>query len=526
MTSLGVSDRRLTPAERKVVNRYNTDSKFTHDSLLSKIKKTLQTAVEVELATIPIYLHTYYSIERKPKGFKSAMNPPGAWGSTAAFIPTRGGSVIDEDKTTQLQTHANKAGATIMSVVVEEMLHLSLVTNVLHALGGQPKLYGQSPTRFPARLPGHRRRGPDNKPLAIALDKYSYEHLWDFLEIEYPESLDARPEASQWETIGQLYSAARCIIACDKLTDEDFQVGAGATQFQPGFYAPNNIDTLYAAKPFNQRALPKQKDSAAQQARYLNASDSHRGRSQLITVQSKQDALDAIGTICDQGEGAHHSRWDDKSHAELSHYYKFLELQSEHLGFPEKDVLPTGRGFPKIPKPAKNPLTAEEVDYFVYNFKKNLKVAEVQAVDPVAADIVTCANALYQYMLIMTETVLLAEGHEQKMLFYTGMHNSMIWMLDKYVQSMRLIQVKIGRETYALCPTWEFVDMGSRADGYKGALQKLKRYAVIAQNAVNQSANPSNYSDIADYFPLITCPSNARLNTPPLPDVANFWARA
>ena len=73
MTSLGVSDRRLTPAERKVVNRYNTDSKFTHDSLLSKLKKTLQTAVEVELATIPIYLHTYYSIERKPKGFKSAM---------------------------------------------------------------------------------------------------------------------------------------------------------------------------------------------------------------------------------------------------------------------------------------------------------------------------------------------------------------------------------------------------------------------------------------------------------------------
>ena len=63
---------------------------------------------------------------------------------------------------------------------------------------------------------------------------------------------------------------------------------------------------------------------AAEAAVFSNAPDS-RG---LITVAGKRDALLAVATICDQGEGAQHRRSDDPSHREDSHYFKFLKLQA------------------------------------------------------------------------------------------------------------------------------------------------------------------------------------------------------
>src|SRR5690606_18977186 len=114
---------------------------------------------------------------------------------------------------TPLARFADKAGAVIMSVAVEEMLHMSLSCNILFSLGQMPELYLKSPSPFPTNLPGHANLGPGAKPLSLPLSKFSVEQLWKFLEIEYPAESDAPPESGNWKTIGQIYSYVRCIIS-------------------------------------------------------------------------------------------------------------------------------------------------------------------------------------------------------------------------------------------------------------------------------------------------------------------------
>ena len=52
----------LTKAEEQLVAELNKTK--TRDWVLGRLKTDLQIAIEIELATIPIYLYTYYSIVR------------------------------------------------------------------------------------------------------------------------------------------------------------------------------------------------------------------------------------------------------------------------------------------------------------------------------------------------------------------------------------------------------------------------------------------------------------------------------
>ncbi|PNB52541.1 hypothetical protein C1X73_33060, partial [Pseudomonas sp. FW305-130] len=112
------------------------------------------------------------------------------------------------------QLYANKAGGIIMSVAVEEMLHMSLSSNILWSMGVMPQLYGKAPGAYPTGLPYHNPQGPagpDGKTaVQIPLGKLSFEQLWHFLQIEYPEQWNAPPQDSNWDTIGQFYSYIRC----------------------------------------------------------------------------------------------------------------------------------------------------------------------------------------------------------------------------------------------------------------------------------------------------------------------------
>ncbi|MEE9345782.1 MAG: ferritin-like domain-containing protein [Methylococcales bacterium] len=321
------------------------DLEWTREKALSELKTHLQVAIEVELATIPVYLYSYYSINRTPGDFPS-----------------------DE-----ISRFADKAGALIMSVAVEEMLHMSLSSNVLFALGQDPQLYKKSPEPYPTNLPGHAKLGPDAKPLQIPLAKFSIEQLWKFLEIEYPAKADAPPEGSDWETIGQIYSYVRCIISSCHINDSDFQQGSKKYQIQSTNYSPNNIDTAYPDANFNKTTpVPAgTKGSASEVAKFASREDSHVGKAELINVSSCKDAMQAIATISFQSEGFDHSKVDDASEQELSHYYKFLTLQSELKGYP----LPTsGEPLPKHPKPpeaAKTQFDADDLAQFVYNFPSN-----------------------------------------------------------------------------------------------------------------------------------------------------------
>lgn len=465
--------KRLTPAEKRLVKHINAH--WTREQALVELKSHLQVAIEVELATIPIYLFTYYSINRTPTGFPD----------------------------TSLSQFADRAGAAIMSVAVEEMLHMSLSSNVLFSLGQMPQMYLHSPGPYPTNLPGHTKLGPDEKPLALPLSKLSVEQLWHFLEIEYPAASDAPPEGGAWKTIGQIYSYVRCIICSVHIKDEDFHQGETLRQIQPTNYSPNNIDTVYPEHSFNKHQAPPEKNSAAHAAAYMSREDSHAGKSQLLAITSREQALQAIQTIDAQGEGFGPVKFDDPSHQELSHYFKFLTLQSQIEGYdPKSEKLPK---HPKPPAAAKQPVSTADLNSVVFNFPDNPVAASYL---PGYAELANVVSGLYQYMLIMTESIFLQEPHNQKRYFNQSLHRSMIWILDKVIQQMRTVTFQENNITYNLAPTFENINLGHRH-------QAFSNLTSLCNNFRAQFGTEPWYTAayLDDYIKMI----------PTLPDVSAFW---
>lgn len=144
---------------------------------------TLQYAIELEHATIPVYLYALYSLD-------VARNP----------------QIVE----------------IIESVVFEEMLHMTLAANVLNALGGTPAI-GQPGfiPEYPGPLPG----GVESE-LTVSLRPFSMEQLALFLAIEQPEnphiyhSCSDDLDADKPITIGQFYTAIS--VALGQLGDAAF----------------------------------------------------------------------------------------------------------------------------------------------------------------------------------------------------------------------------------------------------------------------------------------------------------------
>jgi hypothetical protein len=106
------------------------------------LKDALRGALQIEFATIPMYLTALWSIVDQ--------------GHVAAKI--------------------------IRAVVHEEMLHLALVCNLLSALGERPVLTGARVPAFPCSFPGNVHRG-----LELRLEGYGPHALSTFMEIERPD---------------------------------------------------------------------------------------------------------------------------------------------------------------------------------------------------------------------------------------------------------------------------------------------------------------------------------------------------
>ncbi len=457
----------LTDAELDFVKKLNAT--WTREQVLEKLKADLQTAIQIELATIPIYLYTYYSLVRNDVS----------------------GEEIDG-----AQLYANKAGGIIMSVAVEEMLHMSLSSNILFSMGVAPQLYKQAPGAYPTGLPYHNPKGPvgpdGQTAVQIPLSKLGFEQLWHFLQIEYPEQWDALPQDRDWDTIGQFYSYIRCLLSTDFLTDADFQHGKAAYAIQPYNYSPNNIDTVYPKTGFDpwKPAPPAPKPTwadgapgATEVAVFPDDADGHVGLTELVAVQSLRDAAIAIDTICDQGEGVPISGLgpspdDDPSKREDSHYVKFLRLQAqfaEYAGTTEQ-------------RPPQPPAPTEVIQPAITQQALLDAGVLVKMPDsPVAAnypqyydDIANFCSACFQYMLIMTETIYLVPPEKQKLFFNEGLHRSMIWVLDKYIRTIR--QLPITEGPYAgmmMGPTFENISLGEREVSFFG-LTALGEKAIAA----------------------------------------------
>src|ERR1700748_3791670 len=96
------------------------------------IGEAIQQAIEIEIATIPVYLYTYYSINRAPD--QDAIS-----GSLMQKLLAKGKKAKEArelalDLSAEIMVFSNKAGALIMSVAIEEMLHMALSSNLKQAL--------------------------------------------------------------------------------------------------------------------------------------------------------------------------------------------------------------------------------------------------------------------------------------------------------------------------------------------------------------------------------------------------------
>ncbi len=207
------------------------------------LKYFLQNAIELEHATIPPYLTAMYSL-----------------------IPGK------NDEISEL----------IRSVVIEEMLHLTIAANILVAIGGSPQIDNPA---FVPQYPGHLPMGI-HKHLLVPIQAFTKDLVKDvFMEIEEPEhpipvKTEALAEEPEFATIGQFYQAIQKKIA---------QLGDG----------------IFIVGPERQ---------------VLTWFDDER----LFPIVDVKSANHAIETVVIEGEGTSTSPFE--SPGEPAHYYRFGEI--------------------------------------------------------------------------------------------------------------------------------------------------------------------------------------------------------
>ncbi|XP_077864710.1 uncharacterized protein LOC144350402 [Saccoglossus kowalevskii] len=139
--------RDLSKSKQSAILEWLDDPKLGARPLvtLEELHGYLQTALEIELSTIPPYLSALFSIR---KG------------------------------------HNNEVSNILRSVVLEEMLHMTLVANILSSICGSPTLNESSVIpRYPSTLPGNVHPG-----LTVSLGRFSLDLVEDvFLKIEEPD---------------------------------------------------------------------------------------------------------------------------------------------------------------------------------------------------------------------------------------------------------------------------------------------------------------------------------------------------
>jgi len=207
-------------------------------------------ATRVELSTIPPYLYAMYSIKDQQS------------------VSTR----------------------LIASVVVEEMLHACLTTNLLLAIGGEPEFGYDTITSYPSLLAHH------TPELMLGLKACTPELIREtFMAIESPRAPGAVPEDDNYETLGQFYAALEQALDNLDATSDLFANHQPERQLSnPDFYSPVAYDA---------------EDSGG-----------------LTLIHDRVSADSALEIIIHQGEGLSTERWADPDHQELTHYYKFERI--------------------------------------------------------------------------------------------------------------------------------------------------------------------------------------------------------
>lgn len=438
--------------------------------------EAIQQAIEIEISTIPTYLFTYYSINRAPAQ-QTMIN---VLANALLKIDKEPRYTFDEaneialNLSADIMVFANKTGALIMSVAIEEMLHMALSSNLKQALAGMPILYGRSPATWPTDLPGH-------KPaLKINTAKLSLLQLETFLNIEKPmkpkqQNLKMRRAYIPYPTIGEFYEM---VIQClDK--NPGLKYNTHSPQLVPGkgYYAQNNIDTIY----YDKEHKPV----------FTNKDDS----GDLICVADKTSALAAINLIVEQGEGqlVKQAPYLDKENnldfvallqydftpkegEEASHFEKFAQIYQMYYGMEKKYE---AFGIKDI----------SFSDLFVMNIATNPATSDYPSHIAPVSDLI---NGIYTYIFVMIEECYRKSGSTQYETFMFGIHKSMIFILNSLCGDIMKLKYKTatGEEYYA-APTFENYPFSPLARP-KSQLQDLYNAAVKVYPAISYLGNRVN----------------------------------
>lgn len=233
------------------------------------LRDYLHTALQLEHATIPPYLTALYSI--KPETNSDAFH-------------------------------------VIRVVAVEEMLHLTLVANVLNAIGGRPNLAGAHfVPSYPAFLPN------GENDFQVDLRRFSDKAVKTFLQIERPNP--APDEDSRSRVVAPQGPDERAVLGSP---------GDGSLRFY-------SIGDFYEEIRRGLEQLHRAKAEAGEQlftgdpARQVTPEYYYSGGGEVLPVTDLESALEALRLIGEQGEGLGGAIFDNED--ELAHYYRFKQLE-------------------------------------------------------------------------------------------------------------------------------------------------------------------------------------------------------
>jgi hypothetical protein len=232
---------------------------------VAELEAYLNAALRLEHATIPPYLTALYSLH------------PGA-NSDARHL--------------------------IRVVAVEEMLHLTLVANVMNALGFRVDLTADDfVPRYPAHLPS------GEIDFLVSVQPFSQAAVTTFLNIERPAK--APSESSRLLPRPEL--GAGTVLAASPLDPSKRFYSIGE------FYEEIDRGLRHLHRELGRDLF------RGDIARQVGPEYFYSGGGEVVVVHDLDTALQALTLIAEQGEGLGGGIYDGEG--ELSHYYRFQQLQ-------------------------------------------------------------------------------------------------------------------------------------------------------------------------------------------------------
>ncbi|HEX8482923.1 MAG TPA: ferritin-like protein [Allosphingosinicella sp.] len=281
-----------------------------HIQNIEQLREHLQAAIELEHSTIPPYLCGLYTIRQD--AIRLDIDPPGPNLMAAEIIRT---------------------------VVVEEMLHMMLASNVLNAVGGAPSIdHSKFVPAYPATLPIG-----TGKPLVVNLLKFSEEAIDTFLAIERP-----LPPPPVKVATRRLRALAPVPVPPGQLVD---MVRRGELY--------GSIGEFYAAIELGLQGLEARARAQGgtifigSPDRQITREYYYNSGGEAFPVTDLESALTALREIVDQGEGYDNGIFDDDfqefgQQKSLAHYYRFNQIKLGRT-YVQGDTPKSGPSGPPIP---------------------------------------------------------------------------------------------------------------------------------------------------------------------------------